>query len=274
MRSGALVVLTLLCAASAHLQAQKHPWPIDPYSEYQVQKRAVLLNGMPTVPLPAGAENIGGEVVVQVIVTDAGRVAPASVQILRATSTVLADAVRIVVPTLRFAPAELDGKAVPQMVQVPFVFAGSGTPPGDGLKPGVVRFGATLAEMQKSLAGLCAKLTTRRIDPPLRVLRDIEERQFQIDCEGFEFRGKPRHAQFIVADDRLELVWIMTERSEGGLLHRLMESMYGEPERSNDKFFSFARGRAALRIDVAEVLFYSERLAPRVAGWFGPNSTF
>ena len=142
------------------------------------------------------------------------------------------------------------------------------------LKPAVIRFGAELTEIEAALKPLCKKLTTRRIDPPFRILRDIKYRQMQVDCDGFEFAGAPRWAEFVFADDLLEMVWIMTSaQDEKTLLERMIKEN-GAPDQQNQKFTAFTKGRMALRKDVPEVLFYSERLAPRVLPWFGEKSTF
>jgi TonB family protein len=250
-----------------------------PYFEFQVDKRVTMLSGTVTYPAQLRAAGIQGEVLANFVVDDSGRYEPLSFRPLRSNHEAFTQAVRWALPSMRFTPAELGGKKVRQLVQQPFTFAPSGAAPGhpgtfDPIRPTEVRFGASLAELQKLLEPRCSRMSTRRIDPPFRVLKDIKDKQFQIDCEGYMFSGRPRHAEFIVADDALELVWIMTEKDEAASLFQMIKGTYGEPDATNAKFYAFTRARAALRIDVPEVLFYSERLAPRVVEWFGPNSTF
>lgn len=156
----------------------------------------------------------------------------------------------------------------------PLELANAGNPNSNSLKPTVVRFGAELVEIETELKPLCKKLTTRRIDLPFRVLRDIKHRQMQIDCDGFEFAGAPRSAEFVFADDVLEMVWIMTTAQDEKMLLERMTRENGQPDQQNAKFTAFTKGRMALRKDVPEVLFYSERLALRVLPWFGEKSTF
>jgi tetratricopeptide (TPR) repeat protein len=141
-------------------------------------------------------------------------------------------------------------------------------------KPAVIRYGATVAETQTALAGACKSLNARRIDPPFQILRDVKDRQMQLDCDGFQFLGKPRWAEFIFADDSLEMVWIMTSAEEEQDILRTMTAFLGAPTQRNSKFVVMNNERAALRLDKPEVLFYSEKLIPRVSPWFGPNSTF
>jgi hypothetical protein len=88
------------------------------------------------------------------------------------------------------------------------------------------------------------------------------------------FENKPRHAEFVFSDDGLELVWIMTTKDESAELNQRMSAIFGAPDMTNQKFVAWTTNVAALRTDVAEVLFYSDRLGERVREWFGPNSTF
>lgn len=141
-------------------------------------------------------------------------------------------------------------------------------------KPGVIRYGATVAETERALSGKCKTMKTRRINPPFLIMRDIKDKQMQIDCDGFEFSGKLRWAEFVFADDSLEMVWILTDAEDEKSFLKTMTDEYGAPARRNDKFVAFTDGRAALRLDRPEVLFYSERLAPRVSPWFDKDSTF
>lgn len=148
-------------------------------------------------------------------------------------------------------------------------------PSKEDFKPAVVRYGATVAETEKALSGLCKKLNIRQINQPFIVLREIvKDKQMQIDCDGFDYFGKPRWAEFVFADDSLEMVWILTEAADENTLLKAMTAASGDVTYRNDKFIHATNGRTALRTDKPEVLFYSEKLAPRVSGWFGKNSTF
>jgi hypothetical protein len=128
--------------------------------------------------------------------------------------------------------------------------------------------------MRDVLSRLCSAVRVRPIDPVFRVLRGLTEKQYQADCEGLMFENKPRHAEFVFSDDGLELVWIMTTTEESAELNQRMSAIFGAPTMTNQKFVAWTTNVAALRTDVAEVLFYSDRLGERVREWFGPNSTF
>ncbi len=72
-------------------------------------------------------------------------------------------------------------------------------------EPATVQWGAGIEAMQARLAGQCGKMTVRPIKPPF--LTAVKDQQ-QIDCEGFSFfRGK-RHAEFVIGDDSLEMLWL------------------------------------------------------------------
>lgn len=126
-------------------------------------------------------------------------------------------------------------------------------------RPPEVVWGASLEQTKAALAGKCGAMTVRRIDPPfLDVIRD---RQMQIDCEGFAFQGRPRHAEFVIGDDRLGMVWVMTTDEEAPGLLAAMTEAYGAPDRDNARYHAFTAHGAALRLDRAEVLFYGPERA-------------
>jgi hypothetical protein len=114
--------------------------------------------------------------------------------------------------------------------------------------------------------GSCKTINTRRIDPPF--LPGVKDRQTQIDCEGFEFLGKPRRLELVFRDDSLEMAWVMTTAEEQSSIARAMTDAVGEPTHRNNKYVAFAENRTALRFDRPEVLLYSEKLAPVVLPWF------
>jgi len=137
----------------------------------------------------------------------------------------------------------------------------------EGLLPNVVRYGATVADMQTRLASSCQTMNTRRIEQPF--LPDVKDKQMQIDCEGFQFLGKLRRAEFVFRDDSLEMIWILTTAEEQSLiLKAMMDAANGAPTHRNDKYIAFTNNRTALRLDRPEVLFYSEKLAPHIQTWF------
>jgi hypothetical protein len=136
----------------------------------------------------------------------------------------------------------------------------------NGLKPGVIRYGESVASMKAALAGICKITGTRRIDPP--TLPNVKEKQMQIDCTGFAFLGKPRRAEFVFRDGSLEMVWIKSGADEQASILKKMTEANGAPTHRNKKYVAFANSRVAVRLDRPEVLFYSEKIAPQVQSWF------
>jgi hypothetical protein len=122
-------------------------------------------------------------------------------------------------------------------------------------KPDSIRFGATVEQMETVLRNLCKTVKTRQINPPF--LTNVIDRQVQIDCEEFTFRGKAHHAEFVFGDDSLKMVWIMTGPDERVALEDAMTSAYGSPNYRNEKYVGFTSAHVAIRLDRAEVLFYA-----------------
>ena len=139
---------------------------------------------------------------------------------------------------------------------------------GAPFMPDVIHWGVPTAQMQAALNGRCEKMVTRPIDPPFL---DNTRKQMQIDCEGFVFRGKPRHAEFVIGDDQLKMVWIMTGADEDAALRDAMVAEYGPPDRRNKNYDAFVAHRAALRLDRHEVLFYAANAAGDTEPDFAPD---
>lgn len=137
-------------------------------------------------------------------------------------------------------------------------------------RPDVIVFGSSVAEMEANLGELCESQATRRIDPPF--LPDVQREQMQIDCEGFSFLGRPRHAEFVFRDDALEMVWVMTEAEEDPAILAQMRTAYGSPSHDSEPYVAFVDQRTALRREPPEVLFYSDNLAEAYTQFFDENA--
>jgi protein TonB len=68
----------------------------------------------------AGVE---GKVVAQFVVDDQGRVEERTIKLVRSDNPLFDEAVRSSLSRMRFAPAEIGGRKVRQLVEMPFVFA-------------------------------------------------------------------------------------------------------------------------------------------------------
>jgi protein TonB len=83
---------------------------------------ALLAPPRPRYPDQLRAAGVTGRVIVRLVVDTTGRVEPASVVIRESSHDLFAQAVRAVLPGLRFAPAEAGGRRVRMLVDLPFEF--------------------------------------------------------------------------------------------------------------------------------------------------------
>lgn len=123
MAIGALTTSAAVFAQNASLASTKSPE--QPYFEFQVEKPVSPKPGNPHPRLPsdARARASGGIVTAQFVVDTTGKVDMSTFQIVSASNDAFTPAVREVLPTMRYYPAEIAGKKVPQLVEQPFRFA-------------------------------------------------------------------------------------------------------------------------------------------------------
>lgn len=95
-----------------------------PYFDFQVEKPVSALpgSGFPRYPASLRSAGVEGEVLAQFVVGTDGRVELESFKSIRASDPLFEAAVRDGLAAMRFAPAEVGGKPVRQLVQQPFVF--------------------------------------------------------------------------------------------------------------------------------------------------------
>lgn len=94
------------------------------YFEFQVEKQVAPASGNPTPRYPdmLRSANIEGEVIAQFVVNQDGKADMSTFKILKSSHDQFTDAVRNVLPRMRFLAAEVGGQKVKQLVQMPFVF--------------------------------------------------------------------------------------------------------------------------------------------------------
>lgn len=93
------------------------------YTEAVVERAVVAVPGVaPRYPEMLRGQGVEGRVVARFIVDTTGRVEKGSVQIVSAAHPAFEDAVRRVLPAMRFRPAEARGRRVRQLVDMPFEF--------------------------------------------------------------------------------------------------------------------------------------------------------
>ena len=104
------------------------PRPVAPegaFSAAEVDKPALLLAGGPTPAYPdlLKAAGVEGTVRVMFVIDRDGRPEPGTLRIVESSHALFADAVRRALPLMRFLPAEVAGRTVRQLVEMPFAFS-------------------------------------------------------------------------------------------------------------------------------------------------------
>lgn len=100
------------------------PAPDGVFTRETVDRFVVMLPGStgPAYPEMLRAAGVEGSVLAQFVVDTSGRADVATLRILQSDHALFSDAVKSVLPKLRFAPAEVGGTKVRQLVQQPFRF--------------------------------------------------------------------------------------------------------------------------------------------------------
>lgn len=95
------------------------------YFEFQVEKPAEMLQDSPKPKYPSVLESSGiaGEVQAQFVVNSSGKADMSDFKVLKSSNELFTQAVKNVLPRMRFSPAMIGGKPVNQLVQQSFQFA-------------------------------------------------------------------------------------------------------------------------------------------------------
>jgi protein TonB len=91
----------------------------------QVEKQVSVVPGAPPPRYPEvlRISGVEGQVTALFVVDEEGRCEEESIRFVRSDNSLFDDAVRIALRRMRFIPAEVGGRKVRQLVQMPFVFA-------------------------------------------------------------------------------------------------------------------------------------------------------
>ncbi len=79
-------------------------------------------NAVPDYPPALRALGIDGKVVAEFVVTEFGRADGRSLRIISASNEAFVESIRRALPRMRFSPAKIGGRSVPQLVQQQFLF--------------------------------------------------------------------------------------------------------------------------------------------------------
>jgi TonB family protein len=94
------------------------------YFEFQVERAASPIEGSPVPQYPDSlrATGLEGLVLVQFVVTADGLPVVSTFKVLRSNYRMFDESVRAALPMMKFRPAQVGGRAVSQLVQMPFEF--------------------------------------------------------------------------------------------------------------------------------------------------------
>ena len=94
-----------------------------PYMEFQVEKPVVKIGGeAPEYPGSLKDSGVEGQVLAQFVVNESGRYEGGTLKILSSSNPAFTAAVKDALPRMRFSAAQIGGKKVQQLVQMPFSF--------------------------------------------------------------------------------------------------------------------------------------------------------
>ena len=95
------------------------------FQEFQVEKPAALLPGNvgPVYPQQLRLANVEGKLLTRFVVDTTGRPIVETVRVIERSDDRFVPSVREAIPNLRFSPADVGGKKVKQLVEMPFTFS-------------------------------------------------------------------------------------------------------------------------------------------------------
>jgi TonB family protein len=104
--------------------ATKAPNPPGTFYEFQIEKHVQPVAGNPSPRYPdmLRTAKVEGEVLAQFVVDTFGRADMNTFKVLRSTHDLFTESVRVSLPNMRFEPAQVDGRKVKQLLQMPFNF--------------------------------------------------------------------------------------------------------------------------------------------------------
>jgi periplasmic protein TonB len=94
-----------------------------PYMEFQVEKPVAKIGGdAPEYPSSLRDSGVEGQVLAQFVVGENGRYEGGSLKILQSSNPAFTAAVKDALPRMKFSAAQIGGRKVAQLVQMPFSF--------------------------------------------------------------------------------------------------------------------------------------------------------
>ena len=118
-------------------------------------------------------------------------------------------------------------------------------------------FGDSILTIRHNLEGECDELTERELSILLSV---VKNKQTQLECDGFLYRGKKRFVELMFSDGHLDIIHIMGTESDHEVLKDILITEFGKPSFSSDQAVYYRSEGVSLRTKPHEISFASERV--------------
>lgn len=125
--------------------------------------------------------------------------------------------------------------------------------------PQVLQFGKTLQNLRPLFEDNCQGVMVKNIEKIW--LESKPAKQTQLNCYGIPYAGFIRKAEAVFGDDKLQLVWILTQKPEESRLRALLTERFGQADYIDENWEAFDDWKVALRKDKPEVLILSDQMA-------------
>jgi hypothetical protein len=135
---------------------------------------------------------------------------------------------------------------------------------GSLARPEIARFGDTFLNMYGDLQYLCDIGLIERPGEAIN-LATVKRMQSAMSCIGLRYGGKMRKAEFVFADDILDLVIIATATDDQDSLRKGLVEQFGPPSITENGDTVFMDAGVLLRTEPHSVLFFSDRMKD----WYG-----
>lgn len=124
------ITLLLAVARPGATQATPQDTTKKPMKEFSVSNMAQFAPGSPAPRYPKALKDAGtiGVVVAQMVVDTNGTAIESTLKIVRGADPAFVQAIKDVMPNLRFLPAKVEDRKVKQLVQIQYRFAIQGKP--------------------------------------------------------------------------------------------------------------------------------------------------
>lgn len=127
----------------------------------------------------------------------------------------------------------------------------------DLLEHHIGEFGDSMEIIRKNLEGRCSKLEERELR---LLLSTAKEKQTQLECYDFIYRGKKRFVELMFSDNKLEIIHIMKTESDHEEIKAILAEKYGQPSFSSNVVDYYATPGISLRTKPHEISFVSKNV--------------